>query len=153
MPTTIMTSNDLHEIIFFWYYFFLLPHSPHLILILGHAPTPIVSSLPVPSTTYVFPPFCRFLPFICFQWSKSLQLARTSTGFTTSVKVPWNSTVAYKYFVDGKWMLDETKPRMVEPEGYVNNVYVVPSKPFRPTSESTGVPNGDSDATALEKVT
>jgi len=41
---------------------------------------------------------------------------------------------------------------MVEPEGYVNNVYVVPSKPSR-TSEGTGAPNGGSDTSALEKVT
>ncbi|KAK2466435.1 hypothetical protein APHAL10511_002077 [Amanita phalloides] len=71
-------------------------------------------------------------------WSKSIRLEKGSTGFSTRVNVPWNSTVTYKYFVDGRWTLDESKPRIIEPEGYINNVYVVPSKPSTPTLESAG---------------
>lgn len=97
------------------------------------------------------PPVLLALSLMCLQWAKSLQLARTTTGFSASVRVPWNSTVAYKYLVDGKWALDETKPRIIEPEGYVNNVYVVPSRPSRAATESAGATAGD--AIVQDKVT
>ncbi|KAF8631168.1 hypothetical protein AX15_002507 [Amanita polypyramis BW_CC] len=67
-------------------------------------------------------------------WSKSLYLTKGSNGFSVSVKVPWSTTIVYKYIVDGRWALDESKPKRVEPEGYVNNIYVAPSKPSSPLS-------------------
>ncbi|KAM6495635.1 hypothetical protein JOM56_008341 [Amanita muscaria] len=71
-------------------------------------------------------------------WSKSIPLTKSLNGFTGSIKLPWNKTIAYKYIVDGNWSLDDSKPKRVELGGYVNNVYVAPSKPSSP--QETPVP-------------
>lgn len=71
-------------------------------------------------------------------WSKSIPLTKSLNGFTGSIKIPWNKTIAYKYIVDGNWSLDDSKPKRVELGGYVNNVYMAPSKPSSP--QETPVP-------------
>ncbi|KZT39635.1 carbohydrate-binding module family 48 protein, partial [Sistotremastrum suecicum HHB10207 ss-3] len=62
-------------------------------------------------------------------WSKSIPLKKTDNGFQGTVKVPWGSTVFYKFLVDDVWSLNETQPTAVDPIGNVNNVFVVPMKP------------------------
>jgi len=70
-------------------------------------------------------------------WSKTFCLAKGPNGFYGTIRIPWNTLVTYKYLVDGKWSLDNAKPKRVEPEGYVNNVYAAPPKPFLPTIYET----------------
>ncbi|PFH52609.1 carbohydrate-binding module family 48 protein, partial [Amanita thiersii Skay4041] len=62
-------------------------------------------------------------------WSKSHNLTKGPEGFSGSLHIPWQHSISYKYLVDGRWALDDSKPKRVEPGGYVNNFYIAPCKP------------------------
>ncbi|KAF8639797.1 hypothetical protein AX17_001056 [Amanita inopinata Kibby_2008] len=83
-------------------------------------------------------------------WSKSVRLTKGPAGFSGSIKIPWSEEIAYKYYVDGKWELDDSQPKTVEPGGYVNNVYVAPCKPS--TEESNGAEKDTSVQSVSESV-
>ncbi|KAF7433366.1 hypothetical protein PC9H_005316 [Pleurotus ostreatus] len=82
------------------------------------------------------------------QWSSTVHLARTATGFEGVVKVPWGQRIPYKFVVDGVWRVEDGHPTERDAIGNVNNVYISPSKPVAaPTpaqngSAVNGVPNG-----------
>jgi len=63
------------------------------------------------------------------QWASSIRLDKTSTGFQTTTRIPWNEKIKYKFIVDGQWIVHENQPTEVDPGGYVNNVYISPPKP------------------------
>ncbi|KLO07489.1 hypothetical protein SCHPADRAFT_894616 [Schizopora paradoxa] len=62
-------------------------------------------------------------------WSSSLHLARTDSGFEGKVSVPWGSKVVYKFRLDGDWIVLEDQPTEIDPIGNVNNMTYAPEKP------------------------
>ncbi|KAF5333716.1 hypothetical protein D9611_002252 [Ephemerocybe angulata] len=64
------------------------------------------------------------------QWSRSVKLTKTDTGFVGSVQVPWAEKVKYKFIVDGRWYTQAGQPTETDPGGYVNNIYFTPPKPL-----------------------
>ncbi|KZT27041.1 carbohydrate-binding module family 48 protein, partial [Neolentinus lepideus HHB14362 ss-1] len=63
------------------------------------------------------------------QWSSSIHLSRTASGFESKFKVPWSDKVFYKFIVDGKWTTAYDQPTEYDSIGNLNNVYHSPSKP------------------------
>ncbi|PPR02490.1 hypothetical protein CVT24_002039 [Panaeolus cyanescens] len=72
-------------------------------------------------------------------WTSSLPLQKTSTGFAVTTRVPWGEKVKYKFIVDGQWLVRDDRPTEVDFGGYVNNVLVTPPKP---TTMENGHANG-----------
>jgi hypothetical protein len=64
-----------------------------------------------------------------FQWSSSMQLTKGPAGFKGSTTVPWDEKIAYKFIVDGQWMVVEHEPTELDHDCNVNNVYTAPPKP------------------------
>ncbi|GJJ07397.1 hypothetical protein Clacol_001599 [Clathrus columnatus] len=71
------------------------------------------------------------------QWSASIHLSKTITGFEGKVKVPWEARVPYKFIVDGKWMTLRSQPEEFDNLGNLNNIYYSPSCPEIPKDEAT----------------
>ncbi|KAF9495730.1 hypothetical protein BDN71DRAFT_1361047, partial [Pleurotus eryngii] len=63
------------------------------------------------------------------QWSSTVHLARTATGFEGVVNVPWGQRIPYKFVVDGVWRVKDGHPTERDAIGNVNNVYISPPKP------------------------
>jgi len=51
------------------------------------------------------------------------------SGFTATVRVPWEQKVLYKFIVDGRWTTIDKAPTEVDWRGYINNVYNAPTRP------------------------
>jgi hypothetical protein len=51
------------------------------------------------------------------------------TGFSATVKVPWEEKVLYKFVIDGSWATIDQAPTEADWRGNVNNVYHAPTKP------------------------
>jgi hypothetical protein len=91
-----------------------------------------------------------------------MQLTKGPTGFRGSVELPWNVKIAYKFIVDGQWMLVEHEPTEPDHDGNLNNVYTAPPKPPSHASETDPVvvtgtktashPTDSSDATVEPEV-
>ncbi|TEB35389.1 hypothetical protein FA13DRAFT_1339436 [Coprinellus micaceus] len=64
------------------------------------------------------------------QWSSSLKLSKTETGFVGTVRVPWAEKIKYKFIIDGRWTCQAGQPTETDPGGFVNNVYITPPKPI-----------------------
>jgi len=58
-----------------------------------------------------------------------MQLTKGPTGFKGSTTIPWDEKIAYKFIVDGQWMVVEHEPTELDHDGNVNNVYTAPPKP------------------------
>ena len=58
-----------------------------------------------------------------------MQLTKGPTGFNGSTTIPWDEKIAYKFIVDGQWMVVEHEPTELDHNGNVNNVYMAPPKP------------------------
>ncbi|KAG7097233.1 hypothetical protein E1B28_004604 [Marasmius oreades] len=72
------------------------------------------------------------------RWSSSVRLEKQDSSFKATVKVPWNEKVAYKFIVDGEWLVNERAPTERDSAGNLNNIYVAPEKPAEPShSDST----------------
>ncbi|KLT45600.1 hypothetical protein CC85DRAFT_282222 [Cutaneotrichosporon oleaginosum] len=52
-------------------------------------------------------------------------------SFKATVSVPWGSTQAYKYIVDGEWMVREDEEKDYDAAGNHNNVSVCTRGPER----------------------
>ncbi|KAJ3488623.1 hypothetical protein NLJ89_g11596 [Agrocybe chaxingu] len=63
------------------------------------------------------------------QWSSSIHLTKTPTGFEGTTRIPWNEKIKFKFIVDGQWIVHEDQPTETDPGGFVNNVYTAPPKP------------------------
>ncbi|EJD01256.1 uncharacterized protein FOMMEDRAFT_135492 [Fomitiporia mediterranea MF3/22] len=73
-------------------------------------------------------------------WTSSVHLNKSDTGFTTSVAVPWDSKILYKFIVDGNWLNHPNQPIETDSNGNVNNVLHTPTKPaVPPPTEGAGV--------------
>lgn len=83
--------------------------------------------------------------FLTWQWSSSLHLARTATGFEAPVRIPWQDKITYKFIVDGNWTTSDQQPTETDSSGFVNNVYTAPPKPELPTVD---VPEPEPEAEA-----
>ncbi|BEJ02653.1 hypothetical protein CcaverHIS631_0704480 [Cutaneotrichosporon cavernicola] len=59
-------------------------------------------------------------------------------SFKGSISVPWGSTQAYKYIVDGDWMVREDEEKDYDAAGNHNNIYVAPPGPTAETSATAG---------------
>ncbi|TFK56180.1 hypothetical protein OE88DRAFT_1652812 [Heliocybe sulcata] len=70
------------------------------------------------------------------QWSSSIHLNKTPTGFESKIKVPWSETILYKFVVDGNWTTASDQPTEYDATGNLNNVYHAPSKPAPPVLEA-----------------
>ncbi|KAL5530238.1 CRP1 [Sanghuangporus sanghuang] len=62
-------------------------------------------------------------------WSSSVHLQRTESGFTGSVAVPWDTKILYKFIVNGNWVTHANQPTETDAAGFVNNVVHTPTKP------------------------
>ncbi|KAL5487867.1 CRP1 [Sanghuangporus weigelae] len=65
-------------------------------------------------------------------WSSSVHLQRSESGFTGSVAVPWDTKVLYKFIVNGNWVTHPSQPTETDAAGFVNNVVHAPTKPAPP---------------------
>ncbi|KJA24588.1 carbohydrate-binding module family 48 protein, partial [Hypholoma sublateritium FD-334 SS-4] len=63
------------------------------------------------------------------EWSCSVPLAKTPTGFVGSTKISWGEKIKFKYVVDGQWVLHEDQVTETDPGGFVNHVYTAPAAP------------------------
>jgi len=63
------------------------------------------------------------------QWTRSHRMKEDPFGFIATVRVPWESKVLYKFFVDGDWATTDNAPTEADPEGNINNVYHTPTNP------------------------
>lgn len=63
------------------------------------------------------------------QWSASIHLTKTASGFEGTTKIPWGQKIKYKFVVDGQWVTHEDQPTETDPGGFVNNVFTAPPKP------------------------
>ncbi|KAJ6539042.1 carbohydrate-binding module family 48 protein, partial [Mycena capillaripes] len=70
------------------------------------------------------------------EWSSSIHLVKNESGFHGSIKIPWDTTIYYKYVVDSNWVCEITSPTQTDNAGNVNNVYTSPPKPV----EAVGAP-------------
>ncbi|KAF9008791.1 hypothetical protein BDQ17DRAFT_1236389 [Cyathus striatus] len=62
------------------------------------------------------------------QWSRSILLSKTPTGFEATIKIPYGDKIKYKFIVDGQWVFRDDLPTDVDPGGFINNVYTAPHK-------------------------
>ncbi|EJD53638.1 hypothetical protein AURDEDRAFT_20347, partial [Auricularia subglabra TFB-10046 SS5] len=62
-------------------------------------------------------------------WSQSVPMTKTESGFEATVSVPWDTDVVYKFVVDGQWLIDHQQPQQYDGSGSVNNVTRTPVKP------------------------
>ncbi|OCB90855.1 hypothetical protein A7U60_g1879 [Sanghuangporus baumii] len=62
-------------------------------------------------------------------WSSSVHLQRSESGFTGSVAVPWDTKILYKFIVNGNWVTHANQPTETDAAGFVNNVVHTPTKP------------------------
>lgn len=46
-------------------------------------------------------------------------MTKDATGFEAKVKVPWGTTVEYKFLVDGHWKTSENAPTETDPCVYL----------------------------------
>ncbi|KAK1228886.1 Cruciform DNA binding protein [Marasmius sp. AFHP31] len=68
-------------------------------------------------------------------WSRSTTLSKQDSSFKGIVKVPWNEKIAYKFVVDGQWVVNDREPTERDPAGNLNNVYVAPERPAQVKAE------------------
>ncbi|KAL0070961.1 Cruciform DNA binding protein [Marasmius tenuissimus] len=68
-------------------------------------------------------------------WSRSTTLSKQDSSFKGTVKVPWNEKIAYKFVVDGQWVVNDREPTERDSAGNLNNVYVAPEKPAQVKAE------------------
>jgi hypothetical protein len=61
-----------------------------------------------------------------------VQLTKGPDGFEQTVRVPWDSTVTFKYVVDGRWVTSDDHALARDASGNVNNVIHTPPKPVAP---------------------
>ncbi|KAL0580788.1 Cruciform DNA binding protein [Marasmius crinis-equi] len=69
-------------------------------------------------------------------WSSSTRLSKQDSKFRATVNVPWNEKVAYKFVVDGQWVVNEREPTEWDNSGNLNNIYVAPEKPAEAKPEA-----------------
>ncbi|CCL99164.1 uncharacterized protein FIBRA_01179 [Fibroporia radiculosa] len=62
-------------------------------------------------------------------WSGSVYLAKTSSGFEGTARVPWGQKIAYKFIVDGRWTTADGQPTEFDSNGNLNNIYTSPNCP------------------------
>lgn len=103
------------------------------------APKPATTPEPTPSSSStqhssVSPPAGPNPLFITWQWSSSVNLARTANGFEAPVRIPWQDKITYKFIVDGHWTTSDREPTETDNGGFVNNVYTAPSRPEPPAA-------------------
>lgn len=63
------------------------------------------------------------------QWSCSVRMDESPSGFTATIHVPWEEKVLYKFIVDGRWTTIDQTPTESDRHGNINNVYYAPTKP------------------------
>lgn len=63
------------------------------------------------------------------QWSSSVTLKQSESGFEGAVRVPWGEKILYKFVVDGKWQAAPGRSTETDGCGNVNNVYYSPEAP------------------------
>lgn len=64
-------------------------------------------------------------------------MTRDSSGFTTTVRVPYGTKTEYKFLVDGVWQTSPDAPTETDPSGkYLNNSYIAPAKPVSTVSSA-----------------
>jgi hypothetical protein len=73
------------------------------------------------------------------QWSCSVHMTKTPTGFVGTTKIPWGEKIKFKYVVDGKWVLHENQTTETDPGGFVNHVYTAPPAPPAQEAPSTAL--------------
>lgn len=64
-------------------------------------------------------------------WSGSthnLTRASDSTAWSGQVKIPFGERIAYKYVVDGNWLIREDEAKEWDAAGNMNNIFSAPSK-------------------------
>ncbi|BEJ18134.1 hypothetical protein CspHIS471_0704110 [Cutaneotrichosporon sp. HIS471] len=67
-------------------------------------------------------------------------------SFKASISVPWGSTQAYKYIVDGDWMVREDEEKDYDAAGNHNNIYVAPPGPTAGTGATAGATTASAGA-------
>jgi hypothetical protein len=88
------------------------------------------------------------------KWSRSVRLNKGPSGFTATVKLPWERTrVAYKYIIDGRWSHRYDQPTEYDYAGNLNNVYTLPPRPDPPPpADPPAAPKASSEPPKVEEV-
>ncbi|KAJ3776630.1 hypothetical protein FB446DRAFT_607252, partial [Lentinula raphanica] len=63
------------------------------------------------------------------EWSQSVRLQKREDGFQGTAEITWNEKIAYKFVVDGQWVVNSQEPTEADNSGNVNNVFTAPEKP------------------------
>ncbi|GMK60084.1 hypothetical protein CspeluHIS016_0903010 [Cutaneotrichosporon spelunceum] len=63
-------------------------------------------------------------------------------SFKATISMPWGSVQAYKYIVDGDWMVREDEQKDYDAAGNHNNIYVAPADPTAAGTTGTGAAAG-----------
>ncbi|KAJ7095089.1 hypothetical protein B0H15DRAFT_91323 [Mycena belliarum] len=82
------------------------------------------------------------------EWTASVHLVKSESGFHGSTLIPWDSKILFKYIVDSNWVCESTSPTETDASGNVNNVYTSPPRPLVEAVESA-----PSDATVASSST
>ncbi|KAJ4472182.1 hypothetical protein J3R30DRAFT_3231511, partial [Lentinula aciculospora] len=69
----------------------------------------------------------------------SIRLQKGQQGFEGAAVINWNEKIAYKFVVDGQWVVNSQEPTETDKSGNVNNVYTAPEKPLE-ASRTNGTP-------------
>ncbi|TFY72071.1 hypothetical protein EVG20_g923 [Dentipellis fragilis] len=94
---------------------------------------------------------CSSSSYLSFQWSSSVRLGRTPSGFEAPVHIPWGDKIAYKFIVDGRWTTTDSQETEADQSGFINNVYTAPPKPSPPTVDAPPEPKAVEVAPASEE--
>ncbi|KAJ3829073.1 carbohydrate-binding module family 48 protein, partial [Lentinula raphanica] len=63
------------------------------------------------------------------EWAQSVRLQKREDGFQGTAEINWNEKIAYKFVVDGQWVVNSQEPTEADNSGNVNNVFTAPEKP------------------------
>jgi len=85
-------------------------------------------------------------------WTKSVPLTKTETGFTGTIQIPWGSEVQYKFVVDGNWVACQEQPVTLDGSND-NNVYTAPPKPAHAPEPETLVAAAAPGPTSVPETT
>ena len=76
-------------------------------------------------------------------------MKKGATGFKGTTKIPWDKKIAYKFVVDGQWLVNDREPTENDNSGNVNNIYTAPSQPT-PLENPVTVPTATVNGFAVE---
>jgi len=70
-------------------------------------------------------------------WRQSIHLSKTGDVFTGTAKIPYDSTVRYKFVVDGEWRFRDDQPTETGADYITNNILMTKPKPVASATKAS----------------